>query len=290
MRVAVFDLDGTLADTAADLIAAANAALAEAGLGRRARPGAATRRSPSPAGGRCCGGGSAGRGGSTRRWSSGSIRGCWRVYGEGIAVETRLYDGAEAALGRLDATGWGLAVCTNKPEGLAVRLLDALGIGGRFRAVLGADTLALRKPDPRHLDRDDRAGGGRAASGRCWSATRSTTARRRARRGFPACWSASGPRAPGRRRWSPRRCSRISTSCRTSSSGWCRRAPADRGAVHQCYTRRRQDYCATFAPRAVWGRGSRIQPEAHWRSSPRTPPRTRTTGPTPSWNSPTTAC
>ena len=72
-------------------------------------------------------------------------------YGEGIAVETRLYEGAAAALGRLDATGWGLAVCTNKPEGLAVRLLDALGIGGRFRAVVGADTLAWRKPDPRHL-------------------------------------------------------------------------------------------------------------------------------------------
>ena len=82
------------------------------------------------------------------------------LYGRDLAVHTRLFDGAEAALGTLEARGWTLAVCTNKPEGLAALLLDALGIGGRFAAMLGADTLAWRKPDPRHvLETVARAGG-----------------------------------------------------------------------------------------------------------------------------------
>lgn len=68
-----------------------------------------------------------------------------------IRVHTELYDGAEAALDRLAAAGWRLAVCTNKPEDLAVRLVDLLGLAGRFAALTGADTLAWRKPDPRHL-------------------------------------------------------------------------------------------------------------------------------------------
>ena len=45
----------------------------------------------------------------------------------------------------------GVGVCTNKPERLAVALLDALGVRNRFPAILGADTLAVRKPDPLHL-------------------------------------------------------------------------------------------------------------------------------------------
>jgi phosphoglycolate phosphatase len=150
MRIAVFDLDGTLADTAADLITAANATLAEAGLGRPLDP----RRDASVAfaGGRAMLRRGLGVDGPhdeavvDRLYPR--LLAC---YAEAIAVETRLYDGAETEHDRLAAAGWGLAVCTNKHEGLAVRLLDALGIGGRFRAVLGADTLAYRKPDPRHL-------------------------------------------------------------------------------------------------------------------------------------------
>jgi len=162
MRVAVFDLDGTLADTAADLIAAANAALAEAGLGRPLDP--ARDAATAFAGGRAM----------LRQGLAGAPGGVDPAaverlyprllarYAERIAVETRLYDGAETALDRLAAGGWGLAVCTNKPEGLAVSLLAALGIGGRFRAVIGADTLAFRKPDPRHLvETILRAGGAR---------------------------------------------------------------------------------------------------------------------------------
>jgi phosphoglycolate phosphatase len=127
--VAVFDLDGTRADTAGDLVGAANATLAVAGLDEAV----VARLYPR----------------------------LLAFYAEGLAVETRLYDGAETALDRLAAAGWGLAVCTNKPEGLALSLLDALGIGGRFRVVLGADSLAWRKPDPRHLVETIRRAGGR---------------------------------------------------------------------------------------------------------------------------------
>ena len=151
MRVAVFDLDGTLADTAGDLIAAANATLAEAGVGRPLDPlhDAAV----AFAGGRAMlrRGLAETAGGVDAEAVDRMYPRLLAFYAERIAVETRLYDGAEAALDRLAAGGWGLAVCTNKPEGLALRLLAALGIGGRFRAVLGADTLAFRKPDPRHL-------------------------------------------------------------------------------------------------------------------------------------------
>ena len=56
-----------------------------------------------------------------------------------------------------------LAICTNKPEGLTHLLVDALGWSGRFDAIVGADTLQVRKPDPAPLkEAVDRAGGGSA--------------------------------------------------------------------------------------------------------------------------------
>jgi phosphoglycolate phosphatase len=81
-------------------------------------------------------------------------------YRDGICVHTELYEGVRPALDRLAAADWRLAVCTNKPEALAVRLVDLLGLGGHFVALTGADTLAFRKPDPRHLTETvARAGG-----------------------------------------------------------------------------------------------------------------------------------
>ena len=64
----------------------------------------------------------------------------------------------------LAARGVKLAICTNKPERLTHLLVDALGWSGRFAAIVGADTLPVRKPDPRPLhEAIARAGGGRAA-------------------------------------------------------------------------------------------------------------------------------
>jgi phosphoglycolate phosphatase len=74
-----------------------------------------------------------------------------RHYEENIAVHTRAYPRLSEALDRFAAAGWSFAVCTNKLEGLSVRLLTQLGLAGRFSSICGGDTFPARKPDPRHL-------------------------------------------------------------------------------------------------------------------------------------------
>jgi phosphoglycolate phosphatase len=164
-RLAVFDLDGTLADTAPDLVGALNDMLRDAGL-----PVVDSQATRSVAG----------RGGRAlveHGWRLGGrplpdaeidarVPLFRETYQKRIAHESRLFDGAEAALDRLAADGWRLAICTNKPIDLALELLERLDALGRFDAVLGADSLPVRKPDPRHLlETIARAGGapGRAA-------------------------------------------------------------------------------------------------------------------------------
>jgi phosphoglycolate phosphatase len=160
MRLAVFDLDGTLADTAEDLLAAANAALEHGG--RDARLGVAGDSATAFAGGRAMLRAGLGRDGAA--WDEAEVDRLYPVlleaYGAAIDTHTRLYDGAEAALDRLAGRGWGLAICTNKPEALAETLLVRLGVRSRFAAMLGADSLAFRKPDPRHLLETIRLAGG----------------------------------------------------------------------------------------------------------------------------------
>lgn len=170
MRVAVFDLDGTLADTSADLIAAANAALAEAGVEPALGP---EDRAIAFAGGRAMlqagfarAMPQAGFAQAARAVDAAAIEAAYprllAHYEANIDRHTRTYEGAEAALDALAAAGWGLAVCTNKPFGLAETLLDRLGLRRRFAVVLGADSLPVRKPDPRHVwETIDRAGGAR---------------------------------------------------------------------------------------------------------------------------------
>lgn len=160
-RVAVFDLDGTLADTAADLIAAANATFAAEGLG--APLSLETDRVTAFAGGRAmlkAGFLHLGQDDPDMELVQRLYPRLLDFYRDAIRVHTRLYDGAETALDRLAGAGWRLAVCTNKPHDLAELLLRLLGIHDRFAAILGADSLAFRKPDPRHLTVTvERAGG-----------------------------------------------------------------------------------------------------------------------------------
>jgi phosphoglycolate phosphatase len=72
-------------------------------------------------------------------------------YGQNIPGRSQPYPGVPEALTRLAAQGWLLAVCTNKTEEFSRRLLAGLGLAGRFAAICGADTFNHRKPDPRHL-------------------------------------------------------------------------------------------------------------------------------------------
>jgi phosphoglycolate phosphatase len=72
-------------------------------------------------------------------------------YDANIAVESRLFPGALASLETLKARGARLAVCTNKREYLARKLLAALGLGRYFEAIAGRDSFAVAKPHPGHL-------------------------------------------------------------------------------------------------------------------------------------------
>ncbi|MEM8596312.1 MAG: HAD hydrolase-like protein, partial [Pseudomonadota bacterium] len=129
MRGAIFDLDGTIADTAADLLAAANAALGPAGLPLLSLE---TDRGPAGRGGRSMIRASltrAGRDPDTPE-SEAVFQALYpqllRAYEEAIAVHTRPFDGLDACLDALEADGWRLGVCTNKPERLARILLAEL--------------------------------------------------------------------------------------------------------------------------------------------------------------------
>ena len=77
-----------------------------------------------------------------------------------IDRHTTLYPGVLPALLRLNALGWHCGICTNKPVGLAEELVTRLGIRGQFDSLIGADSLAVRKPDPMpYIEAVRRAGG-----------------------------------------------------------------------------------------------------------------------------------
>lgn len=76
-----------------------------------------------------------------------------RIYSERLSLRTRAYDGAPEALALLTGAGWRLVVCTNKLEASARRILEDLGLARHFAAIAGPDTYGVAKPHPGHLTR-----------------------------------------------------------------------------------------------------------------------------------------
>ena len=158
----VFDLDGTLVDTAPDLIGALNVVLAERGLPHV--PAAAARHLVGQGGRVLLRRGFADAGSELPAQEADALFDRFlEAYGARIAEESRPYPGVVAALDALAASGARLAVCTNKPGAYARLLLDELRLSSPLRRRSGgADDVAHRKPDPRHiLDTLARAGGDR---------------------------------------------------------------------------------------------------------------------------------
>lgn len=154
-----FDLDGTLVDTAPDLLAALDHALETEGLNP---PDDHESRNFIGGGARVM----IERALAFNRVQFGKekvdamLRTFLSHYEDHIADHSRPFPGVDHALKRLAGEGAILAVCTNKMERYAVKLLDALALTQHFAFIAGSDTFPYRKPDPRHLtDTIERAGG-----------------------------------------------------------------------------------------------------------------------------------
>lgn len=146
----VFDLDGTLIDSAPDIGKAANAVLAEHGLAPIDE--AMTRRFVGEGGRVLVARAFAHHGVSlTEAELSARTERFVSHYRRDPVTGTRLYPGIVEILRGLRAGGARLAVCTNKFEALSIDILRRLEVLQLFDCVAGADTFATRKPDPGHL-------------------------------------------------------------------------------------------------------------------------------------------
>ncbi len=154
-----FDLDGTLVDTATDLVGALNTVLSERRLPSLAMNAARVM---------------VGRGARALIEQGFAAAGeplapdetpillerFIAIYRDRIAKESRPFDGVEQTLDILAVAGAKLSVCTNKRTDLSIALLDALGLTDRFASIIGADHAPAPKPDGRHLLAAIEAAGG----------------------------------------------------------------------------------------------------------------------------------
>jgi phosphoglycolate phosphatase len=144
----VFDLDGTLIDSAPDMHRAVNLMLADRGLASLTLPeirsmvgdGASALIARALAARQC-----------VNADPSTALEQFLKHYEAEPTAGTRTFQGVSATLERLQAAGLRLAVCTNKPSRLTAMILERLGIARFFVRIVAGDTLPFRKPDPRAL-------------------------------------------------------------------------------------------------------------------------------------------
>jgi phosphoglycolate phosphatase len=155
----VYDLDGTLADTAEDLVTTLNWLLRREGL---APLQVETAGSLLGAGARALIARGFAASGKTLdpRALEGLFADYLGYYSGHLVVHTRLYPGVDEALATFARAGWRQAVCTNKIEGLAKLLITKLGIAERFAFICGQDTFGIGKPDAAPLLKTIAASGG----------------------------------------------------------------------------------------------------------------------------------
>ncbi len=155
----LFDLDGTLADTARDLCHTMNILLKL--HGREAVPDSLVRNFLGAGARKIMERGFEATGApATSAFLDQLFDEFLEHYSAHIADRTVLFPGVREQLNALSSAGARLAVCTNKPEHLTHRLLNALNVAHFFPVVIGGDTLDVRKPDPRHLyEAIERSGG-----------------------------------------------------------------------------------------------------------------------------------
>lgn len=155
----VFDLDGTLIDTAPDLLSSLNHCLDFAGLASAAP--AELRRFVGMGGRIMIERAFAAQNRTLAQDQLDELLALFLAhYSDNMPGGSQPFPGVVAALDRLEAAGYTLAVCTNKYERLSTTLIKALGLDHRFAAICGQDTFAFRKPDPRHLTETIRMAGG----------------------------------------------------------------------------------------------------------------------------------
>jgi len=201
MKTVIFDLDGTLADTSGDLIAAANACFQALGHGDMldethdqltAFHGARAMLRL----------GFSRLGAEDEALIDAQYPALLEHYAENIDVKTTLYPGAIDAVETLRGAGYAVGICTNKPEGLAESLMQRLGARDLFGSLIGADTLAERKPHPLPYRRAvELAGGDPAQSVLIGDTETDVKTARAAER--PIVLVAFGPEGPGIARLKP---------------------------------------------------------------------------------------